>query len=233
MSRVYDDRALDVIASTVGPCLDGRDRGEMLKCIEEAAQDCVREDFPTRMATTARSQLAAAGADPALIAFVERGWSDYPREPSHANDKTSLLKLAALVREAERLSQKLGLHGAILLARSTIERGCSQSSYLTDYAEAAEAAASSVDVKSRGDTELRYFICALADIVEHFCGWRRVCTVDRVYSDGEDDIVDEARYSGRFFEAVQACIEPLGIKKSDATLAKTISRALAKDTSAA
>jgi hypothetical protein len=228
---LYDQDALRRIANAIGRCLDGQDQREMLERIEQAAQDLTCETMAASRKAAARSQLEAVGADPELIAFVESGWSDHPGEPSHADDKKNLRKLAELVREAHQLSRELSRYGALHLESATIERGCSQPNYLTEYAAAAEDAAGAVDVKSRGDIEFRDFISTIARIVEHFAGWSGVYTVGRVYSDGEDDIVDEARYSGRFFEVVKACIEPLGIRKGDAALAKAISRALAKDRS--
>jgi hypothetical protein len=77
MTRVYDDRALEMIAAKIGPCLEGRARGEMLEHIEQAAQDylTVERDYNTERRATMVAQLEAAGAGDDLLKYARSGAS--------------------------------------------------------------------------------------------------------------------------------------------------------------
>jgi hypothetical protein len=132
-----------------------------------------------------------------------------------------LREAAAALRRVDRLLGELGPIGNGHLAYEEVQRGVkARGAYLADYADAVDAAASGVPVK-RGPERSAFdrFICALADIVEYFCGWRSVYTYDDV----------EGAWTGRFLEVVKACSEPLGIKKKDPALTKAISRAFKRD----
>jgi hypothetical protein len=224
MSRMYDERALEAIASTIGPCLEGRDRGEMLERIEQAAQDWSgAQDYNAKRRATMCAQLEAAGAGDDLLEYVRKGGMDLPiePEPSRADDRRRLSAAAVALRRADQLLGELGLTGAGHLAWEEVKRGLKvRADYLAEFADAVDAAASGLTVKPGPEpSAFDRLICALADIVDHFAGWR-----------GSYTYVDlEEAYKGRFLAVVRACSEPLGIKKKDEALAKAISRAFARD----
>jgi hypothetical protein len=242
MSRAYDDHALEVIASTIGPCLEGRDRGEMLECIDRAAQDFLAsQDYNAKRRATMCAQLEAAGASDALLKYIRSGAQDLPiePEPSKAKDRERLFEAAAALRRADQLLKELGSSGAGYLAWEEVGRGLKvRPDDLAALADAVAAAAEGLPVKSGPErSAVDRFICQIHDIVEHCAGWSAVSTHKLDFIEAPDDVPLEllakaersvSTYEGKFFAVVKACAEPLGIKKKDSTWDKAIRRALAR-----
>jgi hypothetical protein len=242
---VYDQNALLGIADAIGPCLEGRDHGEMLECIEREGRVLLvaSQDYNARPRATMVAQLEAAGAGDDLLEYIRKGGQDLPIEPrpSATHDRDTLLAAAAALRDADRLLADLGPIGAGHLALEEVERGLKvrPAEYLADLADAAAAAAGGLRVKTGPErSAVDRFICALNNIVEYFAGWHAASTHTRVFIDAPDDAPLElvmkaertaSRYGGKFVAVVKACAEPLGIKKSDSAWDRAIRRAFGRD----
>ena len=164
-----------------------------------------------------------------MLEHIDRAAQDHLTEPptSIREVRDQLRELADVLAQAGKAYYDLGWGAAFALTSTAKDRGIEplDCDYLKKLADVAKAAAAGMSVVKRGpqDDRLNTFIRTLDAYVFHFAGWRGVHTVKRVYVEAKDE--DETLYSGDFFEVVKACIEPLGIKKSDAALAKAIERA--------
>jgi hypothetical protein len=156
-----------------------------------------------------------------MLEHIERAAQDYQTERSSAAAARKQLRaLAEAVAEANRRLEALDLHADICLVWAAREGGLElRHDYLTELAAVADRAATMPDVRTgpQKNAALDDFLRAIADIVEHFAGWRRKVT----YSD-----YDEC-YSGRFLGLAKACREPLAVEQmSDEALAQVIRRRL-------
>jgi hypothetical protein len=135
--------------------------------------------------------------------------------------RAELQAFADAITAASRAYDKLDTRATLYLAIAAQARGLKlDHEYLVDLAAVATDAVARPAVK-RGPKQneaLSDFVHALAVVCEEFAGWKPTVTYDQHYS--------AAPYGGRFFEAVKACVEALGVTMTNQALGEAIRRTL-------
>jgi hypothetical protein len=170
-----------------------------------------------------------------LLEHIIRGAGDYSVRDeiaSRAEYRGQLLTLADALGKANQAFEALGLGAELHLRLAAARRGFGMPMVdcLADFADVADTAAEDIlDGRERPARRrpLIEFIRHINDGLEHYAGWSLKCAAhDRVDFDALDDVRSADFYYGKSLELVKACLEPLGIHKSDAALAKDIERAI-------